>query len=70
MLVSVGTPADIVARLNAEINKALSDATVRERYFQAAQEPLGGTPEQFGRLIREDYEKYGRLVRELNIKVE
>jgi len=43
---------------------------VRERYFQAAQEPLGGTPEQFGRLIREDYEKYGRLVRELNIKVE
>jgi tripartite-type tricarboxylate transporter receptor subunit TctC len=70
VMVPVGTPGEVVARLNAEINKALSDATVRERYFQAAQEALGGTPEQFGKLVRDDYEKYGRLVKDLNIKVE
>ena len=38
--------------------------------FQAALEPVGGTAEQFGWLIREDYDKYGRLVKDLNIRVE
>lgn len=68
--VPAGTAGEIVARLNAEINKALADPAVRERYFQAALEPVGGTPEQFGKVIRDDYEKYARLVRELNIRVE
>lgn len=70
VLVPAGTPGEIVARLNAEINKALADPVLRERYFQAALEPVGGTVEQFGRLIREDYDKYGRLVKDLNIRVE
>jgi tripartite-type tricarboxylate transporter receptor subunit TctC len=70
VLVPAGTPGEIVTRLNVEINKALADPTVRERYFQAAQEPVGGTAEQFGKLVRDDSEKYGRLVKDLNIKVE
>ena len=70
VMVPAGTPAEIVARLNGEINKALADPALRERYFQAAQEPVGGTPEQFGRLLREDYDKYARLVKDLNIRVE
>ncbi len=70
VMVPAGTPAEIVWRLNAEINKALAERALRERYFQAALEPVGGTAEQFGRLIREDYEKYARLVKELNIRVE
>ena len=70
VMVPAGTPAEIVSRLNAEINKALAERALRERYFQAALEPVGGTAEQFGRLIREDYEKYARLVKELNIRVE
>ena len=41
---------------------------VRESFLQSAQEPIGGTTEQFCRLVHEDYEKLGRLVRELNIK--
>lgn len=70
VLVPAGTPGEIITRLNSEINKALSDATVRERYFQAAQEPVGGTAEQFGRLMRDDYDKYAKLVKDLNIRVE
>ena len=70
VLVPTGTPPEVVARLNAEINKALADPVLRERYFQAALEPVGGTAEQFGKLIREDYDKYARLVKDLNIKVE
>jgi tripartite-type tricarboxylate transporter receptor subunit TctC len=70
VLVPTGTPPDIAARLNVEINKALADATVRESFLKQAQEPVGGTTEQFLRLFRDDYAKYGRLMKELNIKAE
>jgi tripartite-type tricarboxylate transporter receptor subunit TctC len=70
MLVPAGTSGEIISRLNTEINKALSEPLLRERYMQAALEPVGGTTEQFAKLIREDYEKYGRLVKDLNIRVE
>jgi tripartite-type tricarboxylate transporter receptor subunit TctC len=65
-----GTPPEIVARFNAEIGKALADAGIRERYAQAALEPVGGTAEGLARLLRGDYEKYGRLIKELGIRVE
>jgi len=41
-----GAPPGIIARLNAEMGKALVDPTVRERLLEGAQEPVGGTPEQ------------------------
>ena len=65
-----GTPPEIVARLNAEVGKALAEAAIRERYAQAALEPVGGTPGEFAQLVRDDYAKYGRLIRELGIKVD
>jgi tripartite-type tricarboxylate transporter receptor subunit TctC len=64
------TPADIAERLNAEINKALADPSVRKNLMDSAQEPVGGTADQFAALVRDDFIKYGRLVKELNIKVE
>jgi tripartite-type tricarboxylate transporter receptor subunit TctC len=66
--VPAGTPPAVTARLNAEINKALAIPAVREVFVQSAQEPVGGTAEQFARLTREDFAKYERLSRELNIK--
>jgi tripartite-type tricarboxylate transporter receptor subunit TctC len=65
-----GTPPAIIARLNAEMGKALVDPTVRERLFAVAQEPVGGTPAQLASLVKEDFEKYGRLTRELKIRGE
>jgi tripartite-type tricarboxylate transporter receptor subunit TctC len=65
-----GTPAAIIARLNGEIGKALADAEVRKNLQDSAQEPIGGTAEQFAELVREDYAKLGRLVKDLNIKAE
>ena len=41
---------------------------IRESFLQSAQEPVGGTAEQFSRLIHDDFEKYGRLVKDLKIK--
>lgn len=69
VFVPAGTPPAITARLNAEMNKALAIPAVRDVFVQSAQEPIGGTPEQFARLVREDFGKYERLSRELNIKV-
>ncbi len=64
-----GTPAAIVSRLNAEMNKALAEGNVRDGFLQSAQDPVGGTPAAFQQLLQEDFQKYERLVRELAIKV-
>ena len=83
VFVPAGTPSAIAARLNAEINNALADSAVRESFLQSAQEPLGGTAEiseqaikqfhaaaaQFARVVHDDYDKYARLARELDIKI-
>ena len=65
---AVGTPPAIVARLNAEIDMALADATTRKSLLQTATEAIGGSAEQLARVAQQDSEKYARLVKELNIK--
>ena len=70
VFVPAKTPKEIVVRLNAEIVKTLVDPKVRELYAQNGLEPVGNTPEQFAAIVRGDYEKYGRLVRELKIRID
>jgi tripartite-type tricarboxylate transporter receptor subunit TctC len=65
-----GTPAAITARLNVEINKALNDPAVRKGLLDSAQEPVGGTIQQFTDFVREDYAMFGRLVKDLNINIQ
>jgi tripartite-type tricarboxylate transporter receptor subunit TctC len=69
VFVPAGTPAAIIERLNAEINKALAEPAIRENLLKAAQEPVGGPAAQFDKLFRDDYDKYERLAKELNIHV-
>jgi tripartite-type tricarboxylate transporter receptor subunit TctC len=68
VFVPTGTPAEISQILNAEINKALAVPSVRESLEHQALEPVGGTVKFAERLFREDYAKYARLIKELNIK--
>jgi len=68
--VPAGTPEAITARLNAEVNAALRDEGVRKGLADQAQEPVGGTAEAYAGVVRGDWEKYGRLVKDLNITVE
>jgi tripartite-type tricarboxylate transporter receptor subunit TctC len=68
VFVPAGTPAAIVARLNAEMNNALKEAAIRDGFLQSAQEPIGGSAAEFDRLVREDFAKYERLAKELDIK--
>jgi tripartite-type tricarboxylate transporter receptor subunit TctC len=63
-----GTPAAIVERLNKEINAALTDSNVKARYADLGTLVLGGSPADFGKLIAEDAEKWGKVVRAANIK--
>lgn len=68
--VPAGTPTAIIARLNVEIGKALADPAIRRRFLDADQEPVGGSSTQFAQFVHEEYESYGRLTKELNIKAE
>jgi tripartite-type tricarboxylate transporter receptor subunit TctC len=70
VLAPAGTPTSIVAYLITEMGKALADPTIRARLLEVAQEPVGGSPEHFARVVKDDFEKYGRLAKELKIKVE
>jgi tripartite-type tricarboxylate transporter receptor subunit TctC len=70
MLVPTGTPAAITNRLNAEVNAALGDEKVRKIFTDQAQDPAGGTAEQYAMKAHETSETFARLVKELNLKVE
>lgn len=70
LFVAAGTPRNITERLAAEVSRALAEPAVRERYAQLGLEPVGGTPADIQRQYREDYAKYGRLIKELNIRLE
>ena len=69
VFVPAGTAPEIAARLNAAINAALADDKVRDSFADQAQEPAGGTAEQYSSQVREDYDKYARLVKELNVQI-
>ena len=62
------TPRDIVMKLNAEVNKALLRAEVRDRMAAQMYEPMGGTPERFAEVIRGDLARFGKLIVEVGIK--
>jgi tripartite-type tricarboxylate transporter receptor subunit TctC len=68
IFVPAGTPAEIVAHLNAEFGKSLGDPKIRESMLKTANQPVGGTPDQFAALFRSDSEKYARLAKDLGIK--
>jgi tripartite-type tricarboxylate transporter receptor subunit TctC len=70
MFVPAGTPPAIASRLNAEVNAALHDEKVRRILSDQAQEPVGGTAEEYARRVQEDSEKYQRLAKDLDVKVE
>jgi tripartite-type tricarboxylate transporter receptor subunit TctC len=55
--VPAGTPAAIIARLNAEVDKAVADAGARAKMLQSANEPVGGAPEQLAKQFRDDFAK-------------
>jgi tripartite-type tricarboxylate transporter receptor subunit TctC len=64
------TPADIVERLNREINAGITDPGMKKRLATIGGEPLPGPPEAFGKLIADETEKWAKVVRSAGIKPE
>jgi tripartite-type tricarboxylate transporter receptor subunit TctC len=64
------TPADIVDRLNKEINAGLADPQVKARIARLGGTPLIGSPADFGKLIADDTEKWGKVIKSAGIKPE
>jgi len=62
------TPRAIVDRLNDAVRKAISMADVRERLISTGADPVSSTPEQLAELLNRDYAKWGKLIRDNNIK--
>ena len=64
------TPVDIIDRLNREINASLADPKMQARFADLGVEATAMTPAQFGRLLADETEKWGKVIRAANIKVE
>ena len=64
------TPADIVEKLNREINSGIADPGMKARLAAIGGEPIPGSPAEFGKLISEETEKWGKVVRAAGIKPE
>jgi len=64
------TPPAIIEKLNAEINAGLADPGIKARFADLGGVVLPGSPADFGKLIRDETEKWGKVIRAANIKVE
>lgn len=70
LLAPAGTPAEIVQRYNAEINKVLATPDVKEVLAKNGVDRRGGTPSEFGTFLNDERAKWQRVVKEANIKIE
>ena len=70
MLVPAGTPRNLVARYNAEVRKALADAEVRGKLVAQGFDVVGSSPEEFLAFARGESDKWAKVIRDYNIRVE
>jgi tripartite-type tricarboxylate transporter receptor subunit TctC len=68
LLAPAGTPAPIIARLNAEVRRAYEISEVREALKRVAVDPMLMSPEDSAKFLHQQYEKWGKVVRETGIK--
>jgi tripartite-type tricarboxylate transporter receptor subunit TctC len=64
------TPTEIVDKLNKEINAALADPKMKARLADLGGTVLAGSPADFGKLIADETEKWGKVIRAANIKAQ
>jgi tripartite-type tricarboxylate transporter receptor subunit TctC len=64
------TPAEIIEKLNMEINAGLADRQVKARLADLGATPLSGSPAEYGKLIADETEKWAKVIRFANIKPE
>ena len=69
LLAPAKTPPQIVQTLNAEINRMIAKPAIVAKFAELGAEPLGGTPDRAAQFIRDDQEKWARIIRDAGIKL-
>ena len=70
LMAPAGTPAEIVTRLNREVDRILTLPDVKEKLNSVGAEDGGGSPEQFGKFVRDEIAKYSKIVKEAGVKLD
>jgi tripartite-type tricarboxylate transporter receptor subunit TctC len=70
LLAPANTPRDVILKLNAATNKVLQIPAVRTRFTETGSDVLPGTPEDFGKIIRTELDKWGKVIRAAGIKLD
>ncbi len=70
----VGTPRDIIMRLNSEFKKVIADPVLREKFIEGQgfdqAPPSGGSPEEFGAFLKREDEKFARIVKVTGLRLD
>lgn len=70
LVAPAGTPPDIIKKINHDVIKVISDPAFAKQYLAAqGLEPITGTPEEFASFIRAESKKWGKVVKDANIKL-
>ncbi len=67
MWAPAGTAADVIARYNSEIRAIVADPEMRTQLANQGLVPNTGTSEQFAKLVKDDYDKWGKIIREAKL---
>jgi tripartite-type tricarboxylate transporter receptor subunit TctC len=69
LMAPAGTPKPVVDRLNAEVQKALAQPDLKEAWAKQGAVPMNMTPDEFGKFLAQDIEKWAKVVKFANMKV-
>ena len=64
------TPVEVIDKLNKEANAGLADPKIKARFADLGTTPFAGSPVDFGKLIAEETEKWGKVIRAANLKAD
>jgi tripartite-type tricarboxylate transporter receptor subunit TctC len=70
LVAPLGTPREIIVKLNAEVNRALQSPQLKERYAAIDAEPVGGTIAEFAEFVKTESVKWGEVVRKSGAKLD
>jgi tripartite-type tricarboxylate transporter receptor subunit TctC len=70
VFVAARTPPEIVTRLNRAVNNAVKASDITERMAAIGMEPAGTTPEQYEKLLRTEYERFGGLISQIGVRLD
>jgi len=70
MFFPAGTPKEVISKMNSEIVKALKSSEVSGFMAREGADPVGSTPEELGAYFRKEYDKYAKIIKSRNIKLQ